>query len=215
MGVSGHCSLNNVRVGIKIVFVIPSGCILRLPIWGDAADDNCFDDEPYWEVRDEALQLRRGFAQIMICWDEFRNIFFPLDLWLINSTNQLLRSNLLIGDFSDLSRTIRSDEKLQVGLWCIARDTVFVLYRHSVSDFDLQERYAQFVMLFLLSNIILPRVADPVVVFTLGEWSTIILPPLFTKKHLLIFHLVTLSSARSFILLVDDVCYSRSSDSFC
>lgn len=31
-----------------------SGCILRLPIWGDAADDNCFNDEPYWEVRDES-----------------------------------------------------------------------------------------------------------------------------------------------------------------
>uniref|UniRef100_A0A8C3B1X1 Rh family C glycoprotein n=1 Tax=Cyclopterus lumpus TaxID=8103 RepID=A0A8C3B1X1_CYCLU len=29
------------------------GCILRLPIWGDPADDNCFDDEPYWELPDE------------------------------------------------------------------------------------------------------------------------------------------------------------------
>uniref|UniRef100_A0A8C8HGC9 Ammonium transporter AmtB-like domain-containing protein n=1 Tax=Oncorhynchus tshawytscha TaxID=74940 RepID=A0A8C8HGC9_ONCTS len=27
------------------------GCILRMPIWGDAPDDNCFDDELYWEVR--------------------------------------------------------------------------------------------------------------------------------------------------------------------
>lgn len=62
MGVSGHCTLNNVCVGIKTVFVFPSGCILRLPIWGDAADDNCFDDEPYWEVRDEALKLQRGFC---------------------------------------------------------------------------------------------------------------------------------------------------------
>uniref|UniRef100_A0A7N9AMF7 Rh family, C glycoprotein b n=1 Tax=Mastacembelus armatus TaxID=205130 RepID=A0A7N9AMF7_9TELE len=25
------------------------GCILRLPIWGDPADDNCFNDEVYWE----------------------------------------------------------------------------------------------------------------------------------------------------------------------
>uniref|UniRef100_A0A8C5DPV4 Ammonium transporter AmtB-like domain-containing protein n=1 Tax=Gouania willdenowi TaxID=441366 RepID=A0A8C5DPV4_GOUWI len=25
------------------------GFILRLPIWGDPADDNCFNDEPYWE----------------------------------------------------------------------------------------------------------------------------------------------------------------------
>lgn len=43
------------------LFVFFSGCILRLPIWGDAADDNCFDDEPYWEVRDDSLQLRRRF----------------------------------------------------------------------------------------------------------------------------------------------------------
>uniref|UniRef100_A0A8C6K875 Rh family, C glycoprotein, like 1 n=1 Tax=Nothobranchius furzeri TaxID=105023 RepID=A0A8C6K875_NOTFU len=27
------------------------GLILKLPIWGDPADDNCFDDEAYWEVR--------------------------------------------------------------------------------------------------------------------------------------------------------------------
>lgn len=27
------------------------GFILRFPIWGDPADDNCFDDEVYWEVR--------------------------------------------------------------------------------------------------------------------------------------------------------------------
>uniref|UniRef100_A0AAY4DH23 Ammonium transporter AmtB-like domain-containing protein n=1 Tax=Denticeps clupeoides TaxID=299321 RepID=A0AAY4DH23_9TELE len=26
------------------------GLILRFPIWGDAEDDNCFDDEVYWEV---------------------------------------------------------------------------------------------------------------------------------------------------------------------
>uniref|UniRef100_A0A8C7YIP9 Rh family, C glycoprotein b n=1 Tax=Oryzias sinensis TaxID=183150 RepID=A0A8C7YIP9_9TELE len=29
------------------------GAILRLPIWGDPADDNCFDDESYWEVPEE------------------------------------------------------------------------------------------------------------------------------------------------------------------
>ncbi|XP_005942900.2 ammonium transporter Rh type C 1 [Haplochromis burtoni] len=29
------------------------GAILRLPIWGDPADDNCFDDETYWEVPEE------------------------------------------------------------------------------------------------------------------------------------------------------------------
>ncbi|XP_033941180.1 ammonium transporter Rh type C-like 2 isoform X2 [Pseudochaenichthys georgianus] len=26
------------------------GCVLRLPIWGDPADDSCFDDENYWEL---------------------------------------------------------------------------------------------------------------------------------------------------------------------
>lgn len=31
-----------------------AGCILRLPIWGDPADDNCFNDEPYWEVSHES-----------------------------------------------------------------------------------------------------------------------------------------------------------------
>ncbi|XP_072241660.1 ammonium transporter Rh type C-like 2 [Leuresthes tenuis] len=29
------------------------GAILRLPIWGDPADDNCFDDEPYWELPED------------------------------------------------------------------------------------------------------------------------------------------------------------------
>ncbi|XP_026167911.1 ammonium transporter Rh type C-like 2 [Mastacembelus armatus] len=29
------------------------GCILRLPIWGDPADDNCFNDEVYWEVPED------------------------------------------------------------------------------------------------------------------------------------------------------------------
>uniref|UniRef100_A0A674N6X1 Rh family, C glycoprotein b n=1 Tax=Takifugu rubripes TaxID=31033 RepID=A0A674N6X1_TAKRU len=29
------------------------GCILRLPIWGDPADDNCFNDEPYWELPED------------------------------------------------------------------------------------------------------------------------------------------------------------------
>lgn len=28
-----------------------TGFILKFPIWGDPADDNCFDDEAYWEVR--------------------------------------------------------------------------------------------------------------------------------------------------------------------
>ncbi|XP_026234743.1 rh family, C glycoprotein a [Anabas testudineus] len=29
------------------------GLILKLPIWGDPADDNCFDDEVYWEVPED------------------------------------------------------------------------------------------------------------------------------------------------------------------
>lgn len=29
------------------------GAILRLPIWGDPADDSCFDDEIYWEVPED------------------------------------------------------------------------------------------------------------------------------------------------------------------
>uniref|UniRef100_A0A8C4Z772 Rh family C glycoprotein n=1 Tax=Gadus morhua TaxID=8049 RepID=A0A8C4Z772_GADMO len=29
------------------------GCILRLPIWGDPADEDCFDDQFYWEVNQE------------------------------------------------------------------------------------------------------------------------------------------------------------------
>lgn len=29
------------------------GFILRFPIWGDPADDNCFDDEVYWEVPED------------------------------------------------------------------------------------------------------------------------------------------------------------------
>lgn len=29
------------------------GAILRLPVWGDAATENCFEDDVYWEVRRE------------------------------------------------------------------------------------------------------------------------------------------------------------------
>ncbi|KAL0968445.1 hypothetical protein UPYG_G00266930 [Umbra pygmaea] len=29
------------------------GCILRMPIWGDAPDDQCFEDELYWEVPED------------------------------------------------------------------------------------------------------------------------------------------------------------------
>ncbi|XP_078539324.1 ammonium transporter Rh type C isoform X1 [Lissotriton helveticus] len=29
------------------------GCILKLPIWGEPADENCFDDAVYWELPEE------------------------------------------------------------------------------------------------------------------------------------------------------------------
>jgi len=29
------------------------GLVLRLPFWGDPADDNCFEDEVYWELPEE------------------------------------------------------------------------------------------------------------------------------------------------------------------
>lgn len=32
-------------------FSLFKGFILKLPIWADPADDFCFDDEAYWEVR--------------------------------------------------------------------------------------------------------------------------------------------------------------------
>lgn len=48
--------LVKVCVELMTLFVFSSGCILRLPIWGDSADDNCFDDEPYWEVRNETIK---------------------------------------------------------------------------------------------------------------------------------------------------------------
>ncbi|TNN87808.1 Ammonium transporter Rh type C [Liparis tanakae] len=41
------------------------GCILRLPIWGDPADDNCFDDEPYWQVRDDSFHHKEVFTVLM------------------------------------------------------------------------------------------------------------------------------------------------------
>ncbi|XP_074475140.1 rh family, C glycoprotein a [Sebastes fasciatus] len=42
---------------VAIVFGVVGGAgvglILRLPIWGDPADDNCMDDEVYWEVPED------------------------------------------------------------------------------------------------------------------------------------------------------------------
>lgn len=47
---------NSMFLHYNFVFFDILGAILRLPIWGDPADDNCFDDESYWEVRGRCLQ---------------------------------------------------------------------------------------------------------------------------------------------------------------
>lgn len=38
------------------------GAILKLPIWGDPADENCFEDDVYWEVRRGAARPRFAVA---------------------------------------------------------------------------------------------------------------------------------------------------------
>uniref|UniRef100_A0A3Q4MIC0 Rh family, C glycoprotein, like 1 n=1 Tax=Neolamprologus brichardi TaxID=32507 RepID=A0A3Q4MIC0_NEOBR len=40
-----------VAIAFGLVGGVCVGFILRFPLWGDAADDFCFDDEAYWEVR--------------------------------------------------------------------------------------------------------------------------------------------------------------------
>ncbi|KAF3686382.1 Ammonium transporter Rh type C 2 FRhcg2 Rhesus blood group family type C glycoprotein 2 [Channa argus] len=42
-----------VAIVFGVVGGILVGLILKLPIWGDAPDDNCFDDEVYWEVPED------------------------------------------------------------------------------------------------------------------------------------------------------------------
>lgn len=39
--------------------LFPEGLVLKLPFWGQAADENCFDDAIYWEVR--------GMPTISLC----------------------------------------------------------------------------------------------------------------------------------------------------
>uniref|UniRef100_A0A8C4EET4 Rh family, C glycoprotein a n=1 Tax=Dicentrarchus labrax TaxID=13489 RepID=A0A8C4EET4_DICLA len=51
--ISVHVSLKSSEVLINVRFSLFKGFILRFPIWGDPADDNCFDDEVYWEVPEE------------------------------------------------------------------------------------------------------------------------------------------------------------------
>ncbi|XP_042198942.1 ammonium transporter Rh type C [Callorhinchus milii] len=42
-----------VSLAIGLVGGTIVGFILKLPLWGDPADENCFDDEVYWEVPEE------------------------------------------------------------------------------------------------------------------------------------------------------------------
>lgn len=76
-----HSGWGTVCVGIITLLVFFSGCILRLPIWGDPADDNCFDDEPYWEVRDDSLKPLRGFLQFRNKKVNIKSQVIPQKLW--------------------------------------------------------------------------------------------------------------------------------------
>ena len=54
------------------VFMFLAGCILRLPIWGDPADEDCFDDQFYWEVNQEGniaseIVIKRKSVFIDLC----------------------------------------------------------------------------------------------------------------------------------------------------
>ncbi|XP_068428769.1 rh family, C glycoprotein a [Clinocottus analis] len=42
-----------VAIAFGVVGGAAVGLVLRLPIWGDPADDNCYDDEVYWEVPED------------------------------------------------------------------------------------------------------------------------------------------------------------------
>lgn len=53
------------------------GLILRLPIWGDPADDNCYDDEVYWEVR-ELLHVFFYF------YSDFKVSPFEISQWSVS-----------------------------------------------------------------------------------------------------------------------------------
>jgi len=46
-----------VAVAFGIVGGAAVGMILRFPIWGDPADDNCYDDEVYWELPEDEESL--------------------------------------------------------------------------------------------------------------------------------------------------------------
>uniref|UniRef100_A0A8C2Y5X3 Ammonium transporter Rh type A n=1 Tax=Coturnix japonica TaxID=93934 RepID=A0A8C2Y5X3_COTJA len=42
-------------IGIALLGGALTGAILKLPIWGQVSDQNCFDDSAYWEVRYKPL----------------------------------------------------------------------------------------------------------------------------------------------------------------
>ncbi|XP_008292189.1 ammonium transporter Rh type C [Stegastes partitus] len=46
-----------VSIAFGLVGGVIVGFILRFPIWGDPADDNCYDDEVYWEVPEDEETL--------------------------------------------------------------------------------------------------------------------------------------------------------------
>lgn len=70
----------------RTVFPHFTGLILRLPIWGSVADDNCFEDKVYWKVRFYLNKLQK------CTWKLER---LPFHLWAFN----------LIRVFSCLNKT--------------------------------------------------------------------------------------------------------------
>ncbi|MEQ2303373.1 Ammonium transporter Rh type C 2 [Ameca splendens] len=42
-----------VSIAFGLIGGVIVGLILKIPIWGDTADDHCFDDEAYWELPEE------------------------------------------------------------------------------------------------------------------------------------------------------------------
>ncbi|XP_019359621.1 PREDICTED: ammonium transporter Rh type C [Gavialis gangeticus] len=53
--VQGGYQAAGIFVSLAVAFVGGAivGGILKLPIWGDAADENCFEDDVYWEVPED------------------------------------------------------------------------------------------------------------------------------------------------------------------
>lgn len=47
------CLSFRLKIFITSFVFLSQGFILKFPIWGDPADDNCYDDEVYWEVPED------------------------------------------------------------------------------------------------------------------------------------------------------------------